>query len=165
MHGFDCSCLLHITMPDDSQMGCPFHSSREWRMHAHTIQGRCHSPNEGGNASPFHSRKYGGAPISLKKGCHEMLYNLMLYISTSSTPQHITMPDDSQMGCPFHSSREWRMHAHTIQGRCHSPNEGGNASPFHSRRYGGAPISLKKGCHEMLYKIMLYISTSSTPQH
>ena len=56
-HGFDCSCILHITMPDDSQMGCPFRSSREWRTHAHTIQGRCHSPNEGGNASPFHSNQ------------------------------------------------------------------------------------------------------------
>ena len=43
---------------------------------------------------------------------------------------------------------EVEMHPHSIQGDMEVP-----------------PTSLKKGCREMLYKIMLYISTSSTPQH
>ena len=39
-------------------------------------------------ACPFHSRKYCGVPSSLKKGCHQMLYNLIVYISAPCTLQH-----------------------------------------------------------------------------
>jgi len=33
-------------------------------------------------ASAFHSRTYDGAPNSVTKRCHEILYNIILYIDT-----------------------------------------------------------------------------------
>ena len=77
-------------MPYHNEMGCPSYL-RGWRLNAHLISGGGAIPTVPKKvevACPFHSRKYCGAPSSLKKGCHQMLYNLIVYISAPCTLQH-----------------------------------------------------------------------------